>query len=219
MPLQFQIDRFRPFLDRPHAYNFEANRLSTFEANPACFHACHISPGSFAKQGFYSTGNADEVKCYKCRQSHSNWQSGQELYRIHRQLSPICASFTDDDAAHQGVKPNIAIPLRQEDIRIHIGSLNGLGLTAHRIGVQESGNGYSDFSVHDDHNDIVVDFNVRLRSRRIVDNLQRGHLHSEFSSVWKREHTFYEFPQTRLIWSLKRHGFFSVGKYLAVSLL
>jgi len=49
-----------------------------------------VDSDALAEAGFYYTGDADEVRCYACRQSFSKWQHGDVPLDVHRRRCPSC---------------------------------------------------------------------------------------------------------------------------------
>lgn len=49
-----------------------------------------VDRDSLAEAGFYYTGEADEVRCYACRQTFASWKPGDVPLDVHRRLCPSC---------------------------------------------------------------------------------------------------------------------------------
>ncbi|XP_033740539.1 uncharacterized protein LOC117327596 [Pecten maximus] len=76
---------------------YEWGRLKTFISFPM---DCPIRPIILAKYGFYYTGNTDEVVCFSCNVSHSNWKRGDSVYAVHYQISKRCRFMLGDDVGN-----------------------------------------------------------------------------------------------------------------------
>ena len=49
-----------------------------------------VDPGHLAEAGFYYTGEADEVRCYACRETFAGWKDGDVPLDVHRRRCPSC---------------------------------------------------------------------------------------------------------------------------------
>lgn len=72
---------------------YEFCRYGSFKNWPS---ECPIFPLSLAKNGFFSTGNADEVTCYVCGARKSDWKEGDDPEIIHREANRECPFFTEE---------------------------------------------------------------------------------------------------------------------------
>lgn len=229
MPEKFEISQDLPGLNLPNALNFEANRLGTF-ANGS--HP--VSPISLAREGFFSTGNQDEVECFNCGQRHSGWKPGQVPSQIHRQISPNC-SLVGDNAGRadaEAVLPNIPIPQRNSRPALFTG--RAFRSFAPKLGIQEFGDGHNDFNVYRPLPFPGVTLRVQPDLRAIhnatalipqqaygtlpftawVDpGPQEPPLYPGYSSALQRQNSFQRFPEALrwLVEQLIHHGFFFVG--------
>lgn len=65
----------------------ELYRISSFAKFPA---TAPVTERSLARAGFFYTGVADRVQCFRCNVTAENWQSGECPAERHKQLSPNC---------------------------------------------------------------------------------------------------------------------------------
>lgn len=63
--------------DPTDLFQIESMRLKSFQNWP------YLLPKKLSTSGFYSTGIADEVKCFACQTSISNWDSHFDLRHFH----------------------------------------------------------------------------------------------------------------------------------------
>lgn len=63
------------------------NRLESFRG---CGLAQQVPAERLAQAGFYFTGHGDRVKCFSCRETVENWQTGDAPVERHKQVSPCC---------------------------------------------------------------------------------------------------------------------------------
>ncbi|OWF42757.1 inhibitor of apoptosis [Mizuhopecten yessoensis] len=76
---------------------FEWGRFKSFWSFPM---DCPALPTLLAKYGFYYTGNRDEVVCFSCNVSHSNWNRGDSVYAVHYQMSSRCRFMNGEDVGN-----------------------------------------------------------------------------------------------------------------------
>lgn len=56
-----------------------------------------ITPSQMAKAGFYYTGTEDRVKCLFCSIEFGSWDRDDDPLEKHKQLSPRCPFFSQED--------------------------------------------------------------------------------------------------------------------------
>lgn len=90
-------------------YRWMLYRLYSFLHYPE---SAFFRPPQLANLGFYSRGRGEEVTCYGCGVSHTNFQPGQNIRRTHIQRSPDCplnvsgdVLRADDASAARNVVP------------------------------------------------------------------------------------------------------------------
>ena len=49
-----------------------------------------VDPDHLAEAGFFYTGEDDQVRCYGCRETFSNWKDGDIPLDVHQRRSPTC---------------------------------------------------------------------------------------------------------------------------------
>ncbi|XP_021345068.1 uncharacterized protein LOC110445036 [Mizuhopecten yessoensis] len=76
---------------------YEWGRLRSFWSFPM---DSPILPITLAKYGFYYTGRRDEVVCFSCNVSHSNWRRGDSVYAVHYQMSKRCRFMNGEDVGN-----------------------------------------------------------------------------------------------------------------------
>jgi len=79
-------------------------RLRTFVLWPS-WAPGSVDRGQLAEAGFYYTGEADEVRCYCCRESFAGWKDGDVPLDVHRRRSPTCHVVADLDRKHPSLRP------------------------------------------------------------------------------------------------------------------
>ncbi|XP_046571619.1 uncharacterized protein LOC124279783 [Haliotis rubra] len=78
----------------------EGLRLSSFSninVNASCIR--------LAAAGFYATGKGDETKCFSCGVRHSCWRKGDNIFVIHKHISPTCLHALGTDQRNIPIHP------------------------------------------------------------------------------------------------------------------
>uniref|UniRef100_A0A3P8X072 E3 ubiquitin-protein ligase XIAP n=1 Tax=Cynoglossus semilaevis TaxID=244447 RepID=A0A3P8X072_CYNSE len=91
---ELQSDNFTDF-------SVVRNRLESFRG---CGLAEQVPAERLAQAGFYFTGHGDRVKCFSCRETVENWQTGDAPVERHKQVSPCCIFLKCVHSNH--FKPN-----------------------------------------------------------------------------------------------------------------
>ncbi|XP_046370864.2 baculoviral IAP repeat-containing protein 3-like [Haliotis rufescens] len=79
---------------------YEGLRLSSFSGinvNASCIR--------LAAAGFYATGDRDETRCFSCGIRHRGWQQGDNIFIIHKQISPTCLHAMGTDQITVPINP------------------------------------------------------------------------------------------------------------------
>ena len=64
-----------------------------------------VDRDQLAEAGFYYTGEADEVRCYGCRQTFAGWKDGDVPLDVHRRRCPGCHVVISLDRKNPTYRP------------------------------------------------------------------------------------------------------------------
>ena len=75
-------------------YKYEWARYASFKDFPD---SAPVMPLTLAKEGFYYTGQGDQVRCYLCGLVYQNWKRNDNIREIHQALSKHCKIVTGNE--------------------------------------------------------------------------------------------------------------------------
>ncbi|KAJ8321581.1 hypothetical protein KUTeg_000872 [Tegillarca granosa] len=81
--------------DTRHPMSYEWFRFGSYARYPE---NAPVRPIRLSAAGFFATGNGDEVKCFSCGVTYSNWLADDEAINVHRRISPHCEFVCNFDA-------------------------------------------------------------------------------------------------------------------------
>ncbi|XP_069103933.1 E3 ubiquitin-protein ligase XIAP-like isoform X2 [Argopecten irradians] len=92
-----QLNDYFESMTQPHSsyinvsLNVEILRLESFQTFPR---SVPVSTIRLAENGFFYTGDSDEVECFHCHARYSGWRKGDNPFDVHKKISPNCDLMT-----------------------------------------------------------------------------------------------------------------------------
>ena len=96
-------------LPASYGMNFELLRLGTYKTWPRW---APVMPNRLARAGFFYSGIADEVQCFKCNRKIKQWHKGDRPMDKHRTVNAECDFVLGTDAS------NVPLPRHDEEMEI-----------------------------------------------------------------------------------------------------
>ncbi|XP_048769072.2 baculoviral IAP repeat-containing protein 2-like isoform X2 [Ostrea edulis] len=101
-----------------HSLNMEMIRIGTYSNFPE---PRTVSTLRLAKEGFYYSGESDNVTCFACGFEKCGWESTDDPREIHRRMSPNCSFFNPSQsknvpigaARNNEIETSISVPSSQ----------------------------------------------------------------------------------------------------------